>query len=332
MSCVECSRLRKCETVNTEMVFYGPICALFTLTDVGTLYARERAICDFGPSALLTHTQEKNKPMADATETFKFRLPLRQIAKALGKVEKELDAIRMTVPQLQELIKQDVPNIAEMSYDEVQSLAATFIGGGNRPSATPAPAAVRPAVAQKTAAEPAAEQAVETPVKRGPGRPPKPKTPGSAAPTPAPVEAVVEETPVAPTEEPVIHRAPPKAGPKVPLRRGSVTVVETPVSAVETHFAAPAASVAVADLGPVLAALEDIRKRIDVIGQQSDLINTAVKDLNTRVKRVEDAFATQDDRISAIVGALSFLYATASGDEDGDSIENIDWSTFLGNG
>jgi hypothetical protein len=314
------------------MVFDGPICALFTLTDLGTLYARERAICDFGPSALLTHTQEKNKPMADATETFKFRLPLRQIAKALGKVEKELDAIRMTVPQLQELIKQDVPNIAEMSYDEVQALAAD-VNSGNRPSATPAPAVVKPAVAQKTA--PAAEPAAESPapVKRGPGRPPKPKTPGSAAPTPAPVEEVVEETPVeAAVEEPVIHRAPPKAGPKVPLRRGSVTVVETPVSAVETHFAAPAASAVVADLGPVLAALEDIRKRIDVIGQQSDLINTAVKDLNTRVKRVEDAFGTQDDRISAIVGALSFLYATASGDEDGDSIENIDWSTFLGNG
>lgn len=312
------------------MVFYGPICALFTLTDAGTLYARERAICDFGPSALLTHTQEKNKPMADATETFKFRLPLRQIAKALGKVEKELDAIRMTVPQLQELIKQDVPNIAEMSYDEVQALAAE-VSSGNRPSATPTPVVTKTAPVTKAA--PAAEPAAETPapVKRGPGRPPKPKTPGSAAPAPAPVEEVVEETPVeAAVEEPVVTKVLPKAGPKVPLRRGPVTVVETPVSAVETQ--APAAGVAAVDLGPVLVALEDLRKRIDVIGQQSDLINTAVKDLNTRVKRVEDAFGVQDDRISAIVGALSFLYATASGDEDGDSIENIDWSQFLGNG
>ena len=330
MSCVECSRLRKCETVTTEMVFYGPTCALFTLTDLGTLYARERAICDFGPSALLTHTQENNKPMADATETFKFRLPLRQIAKALGKVEKELDAIRMTVPQLQELIKQDVPNIAEMSYDEVQALAAE-VGSGNRPSATPTPVVTKPAPATKAA--PAAEPAEETPapVKRGPGRPPKPKTPGAVTPTPAPVEEVVEETPIeAAAEETVVTKVLPKAGPKVPLRRGPATT-QAPVVTEEQQIVAPTV-VAAVDLGPVLVALEDLRKRIDVIGQQSDLINTAVKDLNTRVKRVEDAFGVQDDRISAIVGALSFLYATASGDEDGDSIENIDWSQFLGNG
>ena len=304
------------------MVFYGPTCALFTLTDVGTLYARERAICDFGPSALLTHTQENNKPMADATETFKFRLPLRQIAKALGKVEKELDAIRMTVPQLQELIKQDVPNIAEMSYDEVQALAAD-VTSGNRPS-TPAPVSAAPKAVAK--AEPAQEEAAPAPVKRGPGRPPKPKTPGAQTPTPAPVDEVVEETPVEVTsEEPVLSKVA-KAGPKVPLRRGPVTqqaeIVQT------TEAPAPVLSAAV-DLGPVLVALEDLRKRIDVIGQQSDLINTAVKDLSTRVKRVEDAFGTQDDRISAIVGSLSFLYATASGVEDGESIENIDWSQFL---
>jgi len=305
------------------MVFDGPICALFTLTDLGTLYARERAICDFGPSALLTHHPEKDKPMADTTETFKFRLPLRQIAKALGKVEKELDAIRMTVPQLQELIKQDVPNIAEMSYDEVQALAAD-VTSGNRP-ATPAPVVAAPkAATPKPVAEPEAE-AAPAPVKRGPGRPPKPKTPGSAAPTPAPVEEVVEETPVA-SEEPVLSKVV-KAGPKVPLRRGPVTQQAEVVQTTETP--APVAVTAAVDLGPVLVALEDLRKRIDVIGQQSDLINTAVKDLNTRVKRVEDAFGTQDDRISAIVGALSFLYATASGDEDGESIENIDWSQFL---
>lgn len=313
------------------MVFHGPICALFTLTDVGTLYARERAICDFGPSALLIHTQEKNKPMADATETFKFRLPLRQIAKALGKVEKELDAIRMTVPQLLELIKADVPNIAEMSYDEVQALAANVTNGSSRPSAAPVPVVTKPA--------PVEEPAVETPApsKRGPGRPSKPKTPGTPAPAPAPapveeaVEEVVEEPPVAaPAEAPIENKIRPKAGPKVPFRRSPVAGVETLVSSVEVPIAAPV--VAAVDLGPVLSALEDLRKRIDVIGQQSDLINTAVKDLTARVKRVEDASGTQNDRITSIVGALSFLYATASGDEDGDSIENIDWSQFLGNG
>lgn len=261
--------------------------------------------------------------MADTTETFKFRLPLRQIAKALGKVEKELDAIRMTVPQLQELIKQDVPNIAEMSYEDVQALAAN-VTSGNRPAATPAPAVASPkATTPEPVAEPEAE-AAPAPAKRGPGRPPKPKTSGSSAPVsaPAPIEEVVEETPVA-TEEPVLPKAM-KVAPKAPLRRGPA-LVAAPVT--ETQFAA--AAPATVDLGPVLVALEDLRKRIDVIGQQSDLINTSVKDLNARVKRVEDAFGTQDDRISAIVGALSFLYATTSGDQDGESIENIDWSQFL---
>lgn len=321
MRCVECSRLRKCEAVTAEMVFDGPICALFDLVDLGTLYARERAICDFGPSALLTHRPEKDKPMADTTETFKFRLPLRQIAKALGKVEKELDAIRMTVPQLQELIKQDVPNISEMSYEEVQALAAN-VAGGTRPSAPAAPAAAPKAAAKP---EPVQEEAAPAaPTKRGPGRPPKPKTPGATAPA-APPEVI--EEPEAPVEivaeEPVVIKVP--KGPKAPLKRGPIAPKVEAAPPVEDT--APV-SVAV-DLGPVLDALEDLRKRIDVIGQQSDLINTAVKDLNTRVKRVEDGFGSQDDRLSAIVGALSFLYATASGDEDGESIENIDWSQFL---
>jgi len=302
------------------MVFDGPICALFTLTDLGTLVARERAICDFGPRALLTHPQEKIDPMADATETFKFRLPLRQIAKALGKVEKELDAIRMTVPQLLELIKTEVPGIAEMPYEEVQALAATFTAGARPTLAQPA------AVVQKAAPVEVEASAEAAPVKRGPGRPAKPKTPGS---TPAPAVEVVEPEVVRAEEESAPTKfTPGKVGPKVPMRRAAAAPQQAEPS--EVQQAAPA--VAQMDIGPLLHALEDLRKRIDVIGQQSDAINTAVKDLNTRVKRVEDAFGVQDDRISAMVGALSFLYATASGDEDGDSIENIDWASFLGNG
>ena len=304
------------------MVFDGPACALFAPTDVGTLFARERAICDFGPSALLTHTQEKIDPMADATETFKFRLPLRQIAKALGKVEKELDAIRMTVPQLLELIKTEVPGIAEMPYEEVQALAATFTAGARPTLAQPAAAVQKSAPVEVEAPTEAA------PVKRGPGRPAKPKTPGSA---PAPAVEVVEPEVVRAEEESAPTRfTPGKPGPKVPMRRAAAAAAPQQAEPSEVQQAAPA--VAQMDIGPLLHALEDLRKRIDVIGQQSDAINTAVKDLNTRVKRVEDAFGTQDDRISAMVGALSFLYATASGDEDGDSIENIDWASFLGNG
>lgn len=300
------------------MVFDGPICALFDAVDIGTLSARERALCDFGPSALLVHTQE-NKPMADATETFKFRLPLRQIAKALGKVEKELDAIRMTVPQLQDLIKPDVANIADMSFDEVTALAAE-LASGNRPSATP----TAPKQAPVAKSEPAApqEEAAPAPAKRGPGRPPKPKTPTVAA----PAQEVVEEEAAPVSEEPVVAKVINKPGPKLPVRRpvtDTAPVQAAPVQQVES-------SVPVGDFGVVLSALEDLRKRIDIIGQQSDLINKEVAALRTDVKRVEQAFGVQDDRITAIVGALSFLYATASGDEDPESIENIDWSQFLG--
>ena len=298
------------------MVFDGPICALFDAVDIGTLAARERALCDFGPSALLVHTQE-NKPMADATETFKFRLPLRQIAKALGKVEKELDAIRMTVPQLQDLIKPDVANIADMSFDEVTALAAE-LSSGNRPSTPATPAVSKAAPAVQT--EPVQQEEAAAPVKRGPGRPPKPKTPAA----PAPTAEVSEEAPV--SEEPVAPKAINKPGPKLPVRRPVADAA--PVAQVT---AAPVeAVVPVGDFGVVLSALEDLRKRIDIIGQQSDLINKEVAALRTDVKRVEQAFGVQDDRITAIVGALSFLYSTASGDEEAESIENIDWSQFLG--
>lgn len=308
------------------MVFDGPICALFEPTDIGTLSARERALCDFGPSALVVNSKEKSKTMADATETFKFRLPLRQIAKALGKVEKELDAIRMTVPQLQDLIRTDVANIDSMSFDEVTALAAE-LSSGKAPTVTTQATPKAEPVATPTPAVSA-----EAPAKRGPGRPPKPKTPGTPV---IPKAEIAEEEPVAeaaPVEEQVVTRvlpSPTKPGPKVPMRRGAAPVVETPVSAIAES--APT-TVGVGDLSVVLSALEDLRKRVDIIGQQSDLINSAVKELQKNVKRVEEGFGVQDDRISAIVGALSFMYAEATGDEEGTSIEEIDWSQFLSRG
>jgi len=294
------------------MVVDGPICALYDAVDPGTMTARLRALDDFGVHALLTHHPVKETTMSNE-EKYEFRGPLRELAKALGKLPVGIESFRKNYKDLVDILRSDFPQIESLSIQQISDLLAEVKKGGGTSSAAPVTQAI-PVASAVAAPAPGA-----VPVKRGPGRPPK--VPRAAEPQVAPEEipAPVE----APPEAAPIEAAPAEGGPRkprLPVRRPMVGVA-APVETLHAEMGAapgvPTQTTAVVDLLPMLTEMADLRKRIDMIGSIADASAG-------EIKKLRGDMIDLTAKTTAIVNALTFLYNHLSGD-DADSIENVDW-------
>lgn len=237
-----------------------------------------------------------------STQEEELRPALRKLAQAVGLLKPDYRAFRIKYEELVDLLNPQFPGIGQLtSAAEVNALLENVTGGGSgvvsapvepqapAPVATPAPAAAAPGP-------------------RKPGRPPKAKPVEEAPVGVQVVEAPVEDVPVpAPAGE--------KRRPGIAPRRPMAPAQAAPV--VASPEAAVAGPVSI-DLTPLLTEMADLRKRIDVVGQQSDLIAGSIKTLKGNDVDL-------NERVNAIVGALTFLYTHITGDVIG-SIEEMDWS------
>lgn len=224
-----------------------------------------------------------------------MRGTLRKLAVTLGLIAGDADSFSLKAPEIYEILSKTIPNIADLSEEEVSELIneAKANGGGGKP----APA--KPAAAPAKAAAPTAGP--KAPAKPGP----KPAGPPKPGPKAAPVEEPTEEEVVDEGEAPAEEEAPtpPKRGPgRPPAAPGGApkpgpakpgpkpgprpTVAADPVVEPTSQSSAPKV-----DLKPII-------DRIDTIGTLTDANQGAIKKIQAEVAEIHSLLSSLDQYLT----------------------------------
>ena len=255
-----------------------------------------------------------------------MRGTLRKLGVTLGLIGNDADSFGLKAPQLYEILKPSVPNIEELSEEDVSTLINEAKASGGGKAAAPAPAAAAPKAAPKAAAGPA---------KPGPKKAAPAPTP--AAPAEEAEEAVedhgeAEEEAPAPAPKAAPAKPGPKPGPAAPAKPGPAAPAKPgpaapakPGPAKPGPKAAPApAPTPVEDtvMGPPAKIdLKPIIDRIDTIGTLTDANSGAIKKLQADVSALLEI-------VKAVDSHLAWQYNNQLAD-DGEPIQSltaIEWT------